>query len=97
MENSMQIVSHVNLVLPPPPPILHYLIHSRAISNCLGLPFSRAQLVECNVEAIKARRGQEVSSFGVRLTAKLAPLGTGKWFAYIPSVMMKEPIMLQTV
>ena len=23
--------------------------------------------------------------FGVRLTAKLAPLGTGKWFAYMPS------------
>ena len=29
-------------------------MRSFIISNCLGLPFSRAQLVECNVEAIKA-------------------------------------------
>ena len=31
-------------------------------------------------------RGKQI---GVRLTAKLAPLGKGKWFAYMPSVMMK--------
>ena len=42
--------------------------------------------------AAKTKTRSRGKQFGVRLTAKLAPLGTGKWFAYMPSVMMKEPI-----
>ena len=39
------------------------LMHSTTISNCIGLPFARAQLAECKGHGGKSRHGQEVSGF----------------------------------